>query len=188
MSISCPDSDAIQSSHPLLPPSPLAFNLSQHQGLFGSSRQMVKVLELQLQPSVLLMNIHNWFPLGLTSSPCCPRDSQEPSPAPQFESINSSAPSLLYGQTLTSIHDYWKNKTIALTISNLFGKLMSLLFNTLSRFARFSSNEQASFNFMAAVTICSDFEALEKKVSHYFHCFPIYLPWSDETNAMILVF
>ena len=29
--------------------------------------------------------------------------------SPQFKSINSSAPSLLYGPTLTSIHDYWKN-------------------------------------------------------------------------------
>ena len=29
--------------------------------------------------------------------------------APQFQSINSSALSLLYGSTLTSIHDYWKN-------------------------------------------------------------------------------
>ena len=28
---------------------------------------------------------------------------------PQFESVNSSAPSLLYGPTLTSTHDYWKN-------------------------------------------------------------------------------
>ena len=35
------------------------------------------------------------------SSPCYPRDSQESSPAPQFESINSSALSLLYSQTLT---------------------------------------------------------------------------------------
>ena len=33
----------------------------------------------------------------------------ESSPAPQFESINSSVLSLLYGLTLTSIHDYWKN-------------------------------------------------------------------------------
>ena len=31
------------------------------------------------------------------------------SPAPQFESINSLVLSLLYGTTLTSIHDYWKN-------------------------------------------------------------------------------
>ena len=45
--------DAIQTSHPLLPSSPTAFNLSQHQGLFqwvGCSHQVAKVLELQLQP------------------------------------------------------------------------------------------------------------------------------------------
>ena len=44
--------DAIQSSHHLSPPSPPAFSLSQHQGLFqwiGSSHQVAKVLELQLQ-------------------------------------------------------------------------------------------------------------------------------------------
>ena len=34
---------------------------------------------------------------------------QESSPAPQFESINSSALSLFYGPALTSIHDYYKN-------------------------------------------------------------------------------
>ena len=44
--------DAIQPSHPLSSPSPHAFNLSQHQGLFqwvSSSHQVAKVLELQLQ-------------------------------------------------------------------------------------------------------------------------------------------
>ena len=44
--------DAIQPSHPLLSPSPPAFNLSQHQGLFqwvSSSFQVAKVLEFQLQ-------------------------------------------------------------------------------------------------------------------------------------------
>ena len=34
---------------------------------------------------------------------------QESSLAPQFESINSSVLSLLYGPTLTSAHDYWKD-------------------------------------------------------------------------------
>ena len=45
-------SDAIQRSHPVSPSSPLALNLSQHQGLFqwvSSSHQVAKVLELQLQ-------------------------------------------------------------------------------------------------------------------------------------------
>ena len=44
--------DAIQPTHPLLSPSPPTFNLSQHQGLFkwvGSSHQVAKVLEFQLQ-------------------------------------------------------------------------------------------------------------------------------------------
>ena len=40
---------------------------------------------------------------------CSPRDSQESSLAPQFESINSLVLSLLYGPTLTSVHDYWEN-------------------------------------------------------------------------------
>ena len=47
--------DVIQSSHPLSPPSPPAFSLPQNQGLFqwiGSSHQVVKVLELQLQHSL----------------------------------------------------------------------------------------------------------------------------------------
>ena len=42
-------------------------------------------------------------------SPRSLRDSQESSPAPQFESISSLMLSFLYGLTLTSVHDYWKN-------------------------------------------------------------------------------
>ena len=38
-----------------------------------------------------------------------------------------------------------------------------------------SSKKQASFNFMAAVTICTDFGAPQNKVSHCFHCLTIYL-------------
>ena len=41
---------------------------------------------------------------------------------------------------------------------------------------------------MAAVTICSDFGARKNKVSHCFHCFPIYLSWSDGTRCHNLVF
>ena len=52
--------------------------------------------------------------------------------APQFKNINSLALSLLYGPTLTFVHDYWK-KNIALTIQSFVTKVMSLLFNMLSR-------------------------------------------------------
>ena len=41
---------------------------------------------------------------------------------------------------------------------------------------------------MAALTICSDFGAQEKKVCHCFHCFLIYLPWSDGTRCHDLSF
>ena len=60
--------DIIQPSHPLLSPSPPAFNISQHQGLFkwvSSSHQVAKVL-VSASVSVLTMNIRDWFPLGLT--------------------------------------------------------------------------------------------------------------------------
>ena len=52
-------------------------------------------------------------------------------------------------------------------------------------FHSFSSKEQASFNFMAAVTVCNDFGAQENKICH---CFPIYLPWSLGTRCHDLSF
>ena len=61
-------SDVIQTAHPLSCPSPPAFNLSQHQGLFkwvSCSHQVAKVLEFQLQHQSFL-NIQDWFPLGWT--------------------------------------------------------------------------------------------------------------------------
>ena len=105
---------AIQSSHPLSSPSPLALTLSQNQGLFkwvSSSHQVVKVLEFQLQHQSF-----QWTPRtdllqdGLVGSPCSPRDSQESSPTSQFKSINFSELHFLHSPTLTSINDYWKRQ------------------------------------------------------------------------------
>ena len=60
--------DAIQPSHPLLSPSPPAFNPSQHQGLFQwvSSLHQVASIGASASVWVLPMNIQDWFPLGLT--------------------------------------------------------------------------------------------------------------------------
>ena len=106
-------SDGIEPSHPLSLPSPVAFNFSQNQGLFqwvGSSHQLVKVFVLQLKHQYFIQGL---FPLEcLVWSPCNPWDSQKSSPAPQFENINSLSLSLLYGPTLTSIHDYWKKSQL----------------------------------------------------------------------------
>ena len=127
--------DAIQPSHPLSSPSPPAFNLSQHQGSFLVSQFFAsggQSIGGSASASVLPMNIQDWFPLGLTvGSPCSLKDSQESSPTPQFKSISSSALSFLYSPALTSIHGYWK--ATALTRQTFVGKVMSLLFNMLSR-------------------------------------------------------
>ena len=126
--------DAIQPSHPLLPPSPHGLNLSQYQGLFewvSSLHLVAKVLELQLQqwPFQWIFRVdflQDWS----VGSPCSPRDSQESPPAPQFKRFNSSVLSLLCFPGLTSVHDSWKKHS--LTIQTFVGKMMSLLFNTLS--------------------------------------------------------
>ena len=68
---------------------------------FASGGQSIGV-----SASVLPMNTQDWSPLGWTGWISLQSES---SPAPQFKSINSLVPSLLYGPTLTSIHDYWKN-------------------------------------------------------------------------------
>ena len=105
--------DAIQSSQPLSSPSPTALNLSQHQGLFqwvSSSHQVAETLEFQLQhQSFQWIFRTDFLEDGLLGSPCCPKDSQESSLAPQFKNINSLVLSFLYNPTFTSIHDYWKN-------------------------------------------------------------------------------
>ena len=65
-------------------------------------------------------------------------------------------------------------KNIALTRWTILGKVICLLLIWCLAGHTISSKEQASFDFMAAVTICSDFGAPQNKVSHCFHCFPIY--------------
>ena len=85
--------DAIQLSHLLSSMSLATFNLSQHQGLFkwgSSSHQVAKVLEFQLQHQSCQWIFRTDFLWDeLVGSPCCPRDSQESSPTPQFKSISS---------------------------------------------------------------------------------------------------
>ena len=99
----CWVSEAIQSSRPLSPFSP-ALSLSQHHGLFqwvSSMHQVAKVSEFQHQSFQWIFRV-DFLEDWLVWSPCCPRVSQESSPAPQFESTSSSVLSLLYGSTLTS--------------------------------------------------------------------------------------
>ena len=118
-------SDAIQPSHPLSSSSPPALNLSQHQGLFqwvSSSHQVAKVLEFQLQPSNeysgLISFRMNWLDLLAVQG--------------TLKSLlqhHSSKASILWCSaffTVQLLHHY-------IITGKTIGKVMSLLFNMLSR-------------------------------------------------------
>ena len=80
--------------------------------------------------------------------------------------------------TVQLLHPYMTTgKTIALTRWTFVDKVMSLLFNMLTRLViTVLPRSKRLFNFMTATTICSDFGAQKNKVSPSFHCFPIYFP------------
>ena len=88
-------SDAIQTSHPLMSPSPPTFNLSQHEGLFkwvGSLHQVAKVSEFQLQfQHQSPMNTLDWFPLGWTG----------------WISLQSKGLSRVFSNTLVQKHQFF---------------------------------------------------------------------------------
>ena len=128
-------SDAIQPFHPLSPPFPPALNLSQHQGLFkwvSSLHQVAKVLEFQLQHQSLqwtpgLMSFRmDWLDLlavqGILKS---------------LLQHHSSKASILGCSAFFLVqlsHPYMTTgKTIALTRRTSVTKVISLLFNMLSR-------------------------------------------------------
>ena len=108
-------SDAIQPSHPLMPSSPSALNLSEHffqlwkmtfpmSQLFASDDQNTGVSASAL---VLPMSIRGCFPFRLTGliSLLSKGPSGVFSPVPHFKCINSSVLHLLYGQALTAVCD-----------------------------------------------------------------------------------
>ena len=119
-------SDAIQPSRPLLSPSPPAFYLSQHQGLFqwvDFSHQVAKVLSFSTSPSNeysgLISFRIDWFDLlavqGTLKSLL------------QYHSLKVSILwrlALFNGSALTSIHDYWRNHRFDYTIHRGYPKDM----------------------------------------------------------------
>ena len=124
---------------------------------------------------VLPMNIQNWFPLGWTGW-----ISLQSKRLKSFLQHHSSKASILWCSAFFIVqlsHPYMTTgKAIALTRWTFVGKVMSLLFNRLSRLVITFLPRNKYLNFMAAVTICSDSRAQENKVCHCLHCFPIYLP------------
>ena len=95
-------------------------------------------------------------------------------------------------------HSYMTTgKTIALTRWIFVGKVMFLLFNVLFRLViTFLSRSRRLLILWLQSPYAVILEPSKNKVSHCFHCFPIYLPWGDGTgchevmglDAMILAF
>ena len=119
-----PVGDAIQPSHPLSSPSPPAFYLSQHQGLFqcvSSSHQVAKVLELQLQHQSFQWIFRFFFSLGFTGLIL-----QSKKSLLQHHSLKAS---VLWRSAFCMVqlsYPYMTTeKTIALTIATLVSKVMS---------------------------------------------------------------
>ena len=106
---------------------------------------------------------------------------------------HSSKASILWSSALFIVqlsHPYiTTGKTISLTRQTFVGKVMSLLFNMLSRlvitFLPRSKRLLIWWLQSPPAVIC---EPEKNKVSHCFHCFPIYLPWSDGTRCHDLSF
>ena len=127
-------SDAIQPSHSLLPLSPPALNLSQHQTLFqrvSSLHQMAKILALQHQSfqwiSGLISFRIDWFDLLAVQGTLKSLLQHRVSKASILQCSAFFMVQLSYPYMTTG-------KTIALVSWTVVGKVMSLIFNLLSRF------------------------------------------------------
>ena len=78
-------------------------------------------------------------------------------------------------------------KTIALTTEIFYSKVMSLLFNMLSRLVTgfLPRRKHVLISWLQPPSV----EILpQNKVCHCFHCFPVYFPWNDGTGCHDLSF
>ena len=128
-------SDAIQTPHPLSSPSFPAFNLSQPQGLFqwvSFSNQVAKVLEFQLQHQSL-----QWIFRTISFRMDCLDLLAVQGTLKSLHQHHSLKASVLQCSAFFLVqlsHPYMTTgKTIALNRQTFVGKVMSLLFNMLSR-------------------------------------------------------
>ena len=186
----------IQWCHPAISSSVVPFSScpqsSQHQSLFqwvNSSREVAKVLEFQLQnqsfqwtPRTDLSFRMDWLDLLAVQG--------------TLKSLlqhHSSKASTLRRSALFTVqlsHPYMTTgKTIALTKQTFVGKVMSLLFNMLSRLviSFLPRNKRLLISWLQSASAVI-LEPPKIKSGTVSHCFPIYLPWSDGTRCHDLSF
>ena len=105
---------------------------------------------------------------------------------------HSSKASVLWCSVFFTVqlsHPYMTTgETISLTRWTFVGQVRSLLFNMLSSLVIAFLPRNTCLLISWLQSFCSDFGAPQNKVCHCFHCFPIYLPWSDGTGCHDLSF
>ena len=182
--------DASKPSHPLPSPSLPALNLSQNQGLFKWVSSLIQVAKywsfnFNISPSNehsgLISFRMDWLELFAVQG--------------TLKSLlqhHSSKASILLHSAFFRVqlsHPYMTTgKIIALTRQTFVGKVMSLLFNMLSRlvtaFLPKSKHVLVSWLQSPSTVILEP----KKIKSASFHCFSVYLPWSDGTGCHDLSF
>ena len=176
--------DAIQPCHLLSSPSFPAFNLSQHQGLFKwvSSLHQVASISPSNEYSGLISFRMDWLHLLAVQETLKNRLQH-----------HSSKASILQHSAFFIVqlsHPYMTTgKTITLSRQTFVGKVMSLFFNMLSRLViTFLPRSKRLLILWLQSPSAVILEPPPNKVSHCFHCFSIYLPWSDGTGCHDLSF
>ena len=176
-------SDAIQPSHPLSSPSSPAFNFSPIRVFSNESAFPIRWPKYwTFSFSISLSNdIQDWFLLEFTG----------------LISLQAKGLSRVFSNTTVQKHQFfgaqyslWSNSHIHTwpqekTIWTFISKVLSLLLNTLSRFviALLPRSKHLLISWLQSPSAV----ILEPKkiVCHCFHCFPIYLPWSDYLNMIL---
>ena len=151
--------------------------------LFTSGGQSIRA---SVSVSVLPKKLQGWFPLGLTGliSLLSKGLSRPFQGRLQHRSSKESILQCSAFFMVQILHLYLTTgEIIAVTMWTFVSKVMALVLNMLSRFVIvFFPRSKCLFNFMAAITIHSDFGAQENKICHCCHFFPIYLLWSAGTR------
>ena len=93
----------------LLPPIPPSIRVFSNESTLPMRWPDYCSFSFSIIPSKEILGLISFRMVG---SPCSPWGSQESSPTPQFNSINSSALSFLYSPNPTSIHDHWKHHSL----------------------------------------------------------------------------
>ena len=184
--------DAIRPSHPGSSPSPPVPNLSQHQSLFSNESTLhmrcpkywsfsFGIIPSKEIPGLIPFRM-DWLDL-LAVQGTLKRLLQHHSSnasilrCSAFFTVQLSHPRMTTG------------KTIALTRRTLVGKVISLLLNMLSRLViTFLPRSKCLLISWLQSPSAVILEPPQNKVWHCFHCFPIYLPWSDGTRCHDLSF